>query len=132
MICTRKQVADMTTTTPIIVIPADAAARIAETHARKQREYEQMMQQQAEQTSTQPEPVTVSEPVRLHLADDINDAAISAVTDLFDTYHADDDQPIDWSSFWDRLERLGFTITQTDSPAAMKIQRIVRRLRDSQ
>jgi hypothetical protein len=117
---------------PIIVIPDDVAARIAETDARKQREYEQMMQQQAEQAATQPKPVIVSEPVRLDLADDISDAVISAVTDLFDTYYADDDQPIDWSSFWDRLERSGFTITQSDSPAAMKIQRIVRRLRDSQ
>jgi elongation factor P--beta-lysine ligase len=119
------------TDTPIIVIPAHVAAGIAETHARKQREYEEMLQQIAEQAASRPERVSVAEPVELHLADDVGEAATSAVTELFDTYYADDDQPIDWDSFWDRLERTGFVITQGDSPAAMKIRRIVRRLRDA-
>jgi len=112
-------------------LPADAMAKVNETHERKKREYEEMLQQIAERAASRPERVAVAEPVGLHLADDVGEAATSAVTELFDTYYADDDQPIDWDSFWDRLERTGFVITQGDSPAAMKIRRIVRRLRDA-
>jgi len=42
------------------------------------------------------------------------------------------EQMIDWQAFFDRLEQYGYAVETTDSPAARKVQRYVRRLRDEQ
>lgn len=69
--------------------------------------------------------------VSLVNASDVNDAVIEKAKELFDMWFDNDDEPIDWNSFWDRFETMfGFNITQTDCGASKKIQAIIRKYRN--
>jgi len=121
--------------TPIIVIPADAAARIAETQARyeaeRQARFEQQLAAALANSDVSQQPAT-RETVIIRTASDASHCdVIKAAEEVFDGFF-DNDEQIDWQNFFDRLERYGYAVETTDSPAARKVQRIVRRLRDSQ
>ena len=121
------------TDTPMIVIPADAAARIAETMQRKYDEALTAMQQRAAEsiasgiTSTEQKPTVI-----IRSASDASHCDVMiAVSDVFYGFYENEPQ-IDWQDFFDRLERYGYAVETTDSPAARKVQRYVRRLRAEQ
>ena len=61
---------------------------------------------------------------------DITDACIELVESLYDDWYANEER-IDWWGFFDKLDELGYCVTQIDSPAAKKIQRMVRALKNS-
>lgn len=69
---------------------------------------------------------TPSQQTTLTTAADVTDDVIAAAVEIFEMWH-DNDEPIDWFMFYDRLE-LTFLllITDLDSAASRKIQRAVR------
>lgn len=68
--------------------------------------------------------------VEIQSAADVTAECLSAAEDVFTGWFDHGTGPIDWHDFWDRLERNhGWCITEVDSPAAIKIQRHVRRYR---
>jgi hypothetical protein len=62
-------------------------------------------------------------------ADDVNEACLRAAEEVFEGFFDHDGEPIDWWSFWDRLEAYGWTVMETDTPATKKIQKHIRRFR---
>lgn len=64
-------------------------------------------------------------------ASDVTEECLAASGELFLMwYDNDDDEPIDWESFFDRLESYyGWSVLQFDSPAANKVKRHVRKMR---
>ena len=64
----------------------------------------------------------------LQNAGDITDDVLRQAEDVYEGWF-DNDEPIEWESFWDRLEAWGYSITDLSSPAATKIQRHIRQFR---
>ena len=62
----------------------------------------------------------------LYLAEDVTAAVLKAAEEVEEWYA---DAAIDWGDFWDRLDSLGYFVTNMTSPAARKIQRHIRTLR---
>lgn len=118
---------------PMIVIPDDAAARIRATIQRKQDEMREALRQSAAERIASG--ITLSDPKQVVVIRTASDARRTEVaTAASDVYFGffDGEQKIDWQAFFDRLEQYGYAVETTDSPAARKIQRYVRRLRDEQ
>lgn len=74
----------------------------------------------------------MSDPVLISEAADVTPAVLEAAEEVFEGWFDNDGEPIDWMSFWDRLETYGWTITMLDAPAAKKIQRHIRKFREVQ
>lgn len=72
----------------------------------------------------------MSESVNIVEASDITDICIELVGSLYDDWYANE-ETIDWWGFFDKLDELGYCVTKIDSPAAKKIQRMVRALKNS-
>jgi len=72
----------------------------------------------------------MSESVNIVEASDVTEKCIELVESLYDDWYANEDR-IDWWGFFDKLDELGYCVTQLDSPASKKIQRIVRALKNS-
>jgi hypothetical protein len=72
----------------------------------------------------------MSESINIVEASDITDTCIELVESLYDDWYVGEEK-IDWWGFFDRLDELGYCVTQIDSPAAKKIQRMVRALKNS-
>lgn len=70
-----------------------------------------------------------SNPTTITTAEDVTPEALSAAEEVFDGWF-DNDEPIDWYAFADRLEAYGYSLPTMDCPAIKKIQRYVRRLRN--
>ena len=113
-------------TTPRIEIPADVMARVTATHDRKTAE----AQQAVEQTTVNDRQPTVApraQQTTLITAADVSDDVIAAAIEVFEMWHDDDHEPIDWFMFYDRLElTYRMLIVDLDSAASRKIQRAVR------
>lgn len=122
--------------TPNFNLPADAMARIAETQARYDAERKARFEKQiADALAATEVPPTrqVKETVTIRTAADAShEDVITAVTEVYEGFFAGSDEQIDWHAFFDRLERYGFCVETIDSPAARKVQRYVRRLRDEE
>ena len=58
---------------------------------------------------------------------EVTDELLEAAEGIHDGWYADG--PVDWDTFWDRLDQWGFPIEDLDSPEARKIQRFVRGLK---
>lgn len=121
--------------TPNFDLPADAMARIAETQARYEAErrarFEQQLAAALANSDVSQQPATI-ETVIIRTASDASHCdVIKAAEEVFDGFF-DNDEQIDWQDFFDRLERYGYAVETTDSPAARKVQRYVRRLRAEQ
>jgi hypothetical protein len=110
-----------------IIIPKDAFRGVQETH---ERALAQLKQEQAEQAPRNDTSISPSAPpITVRTAQDVDDVCISAALDVFEDWY-DNDEPIDWGSFWDRLEQRGFCVADTECRAAIKIQKNVRAHRD--
>ena len=121
------------TNLPMIVIPDDAAARIRATVQRKQDEMHEALRKSAEERIASG--ITVSDPKQVVVIRTASDARRTEVeTAACDVYYGffDGEQKIDWYAFFDRLEQYGYSVETTESPAARKIQRFVRRIRDEE
>lgn len=120
---------------PNFNLPADAMARIAETQARYDAERKARFEKQiADALAATEVPPTrqVKETVTIRTAADAAQCdVIKAAEEVFDGFFVNDEQ-IDWDAFFDRLEQYGFCVETIDSPAARKIQRFVRRIRDEE
>ena len=118
---------------PMIVIPDDAAARIRATVQRKQDEMHEALRKSAAERIASG--ITLSDPKQVVVIRTASDASRTevaiAASDVFYGFF-DGEQKIDWQSFFDRLEQYGFSVETIDSPAARKVQRYVRRLRDEE
>jgi hypothetical protein len=68
----------------------------------------------------------MSDAIHISAAADVTPATIQTAIDVFEGFF-DHDEPIDWFSFFDRLEAWGWCVTDVLSPAAKKIQREVRK-----
>jgi len=113
-------------TTPRIVIPADVMARVTATHDRKTAEAQQAIEHTTAD-DRQPTVAPRAQHTTLITVADVTDDVIAAAIEVFEMWHDDDDQPIDWHSFYDRLESgYRLSIVDVESAAARKIQRAVR------
>ena len=116
-------------------LPIDAMTRIAETQARyeagRRAHFEQQLAAALANSDVTQQPTATQTIIIRSAADAAQCDVIKAAEEVFDGFFANDEQ-IDWQAFFDRLERYGFIVETTDSPAARKIQRHVRRLRDEQ
>jgi len=64
----------------------------------------------------------------LETAEDVTDEILElAITCAEDSRYFNNDPRIDWDRVWDFLETEGYDVENTDSPAARKIQRYVRK-----
>ncbi len=118
----RWQVREMTT--PQIVIPADVMARVANTHARKTAEAQQMIDESLRSAVERRQVLGFF--MTIELADDLTDEQIAAACALADDYFGDDDR-IDWSAFFDKLDDVyRLCVASDDCGAAQRIQRAVR------
>ena len=106
-----------------IKIPVDVWASVNATHERKMAELRTMM---AAQSDAAPDSTRLIRSVTVNSADDVTSEVLLAAIEVFEMWH-DDDERIDWDSFWDHLQAMfGFDVIMTDSSAARKIQRAVR------
>ena len=64
----------------------------------------------------------------IHTSNDITEDVLRQAEEIHDGWF-DNDEPIDWENFWDRLEMWGYSISDLTSPAAQKIQRHIRKFR---
>lgn len=71
-----------------------------------------------------------TEATQISEAADVTEATLKAAEDVFEGWFDNDGEPIDWYAFWDRLEAYGWTVLVTDSAAARKIQRHIRKFRE--
>lgn len=111
----------------MIKIPAEMAAGLAATEARAQeRAAAEQALAAARFASDAERPVSPrSHYVTLSAAADVTDEVKDAAREVFDLWF-DNDEPIGWDAFWDRLEAMfKFTINDTDSPAARHIRRSI-------
>lgn len=69
------------------------------------------------------------EPVQIESAADVTPECLTAAEEVFTGFYDHGREPIDWGSFWDRLEVYGWSVTEFDSSAASKIQRHIRKYR---
>jgi hypothetical protein len=67
--------------------------------------------------------------VDIQASEDVTADCLKQCEDVFEGWF-DSDDPIDWYSFWDRLEAYGYTVKNTDCPATRKIQRHIRAFRN--
>jgi hypothetical protein len=111
-----------------IIIPKDAFRGVQETHERAIAQLKKELEERAAEGSL-PAPLSSSPPITVTTAQDVDDVCISAALDVFEDWY-DNDEPIDWGSFWDRLEQRGFCVADTECRAAIKIQKNVRAHRD--
>jgi len=65
----------------------------------------------------------------IQTAEDVTPECLTEAEQIFCDWFDNGDEPIDWERFWDRLETVGYTVTDMDSPACRKIQRHVRKFR---
>jgi hypothetical protein len=70
-------------------------------------------------------------PIPIREASDVTPECLETCEAIFDDWF-DNDEPIDWWNFYDRLEAQGWCITDTDCPASRKIQRHIRKHRNQQ
>jgi len=56
---------------------------------------------------------------------DVTAECLTAAEEVFEGWF-DDDEPIDWHAFADRLDEYGWSLKDIDCPALSKIQRHVR------
>lgn len=64
----------------------------------------------------------------IHTAAEVTPQCLLAAEEIFSDWF-DNDEPIDWHAFYDRLESVGWCITDTSSPASTKIQRHIRKFK---
>ena len=61
--------------------------------------------------------------------EDVTPECLTAAEEVFEGFFDSDGEPIDWTSFLDRLEAWGYCANELDSPAIRKIQRHIRKFR---
>ena len=107
-----------------INIPAEALAKVAETHARKTEEAQKMIADSLAKEVERRRVVGFF--ITVEHYDDLNEDHLVAACALADDYFDDDDQ-IDWSAFFDRLDEIYRLCVRHDHcGAARRIQRAVR------
>lgn len=74
--------------------------------------------------------MTMTEPMIIKQAEDVTPECLRASEEVFEGFFDNEGEPIDWYSFWDRLEAYGYTVLELDSPATRKIQRHIRKFRE--
>lgn len=120
-------------TKPHIVIPPAAILGVIETMRRHNAQLERECAERAAAIGS--ESANRSESLRLPemtVIEHVTEQVLAACYELCDLWHDDPDEPIAWDSFWDRLEQTyNMSIENPDSPVAQKIQRAVRKHRQS-
>lgn len=107
-----------------IKIPADVMAAVTATHERKMAEAKQMTDESLRSAVQRRQVVGFF--MTVELADDLTDEQIAAACALADDYFDDDDR-IDWSAFFDKLDDVyRLCVASDDCGAAQRIQRAVR------
>lgn len=71
------------------------------------------------------------EPITIRETSDVTPEVLEASQDIFEGFFDNDGEPIDWTSFWDRLEAWGYCVEELDCPATRKIQRHIRKFREA-
>jgi hypothetical protein len=71
----------------------------------------------------------MTEPTTIREAGDVTPECLTAAEEVFEGFFDNDGEPIDWYSFFDRLERYGYCSNEVDNPAVRKIQRHIRKFR---
>jgi hypothetical protein len=124
----------MTTDDAIIDIPADALARVQETHDRKNAEMQALIEDLIEQikqrdcsSSQVARPIVKRDDyVLLEEASDVTDDMIDECIELYESYF-DNDDDIDWEVFFDKLEyKFMLTVIDLECAAVRKIKTAVR------
>jgi len=113
-------------TTPRIVIPADVMARVTETHERKTAEAQKMIAESLHAVRTQRRGRDRGFFVVLEHSEDVTDEHIAAACVIADDYFGDDES-INWSEFYDRLDSsFALGVVNEECKASQQIQRAVR------
>lgn len=71
----------------------------------------------------------MTEPQTINQASDVTENCLRDAEAIFEGWF-DNDDTIDWDSFWDRLDGYGWSVETTDCPASKKIQRHIRKFKD--
>ena len=71
----------------------------------------------------------MSEPITINEATDVSFDCLCAAEDIYDGWFSNDER-IDWDSFWDKLDKYGFSVASLDCGATKKIQRHIRKLKN--
>lgn len=113
-------------TVPRIVIPVHLYESVMATQER----HNAAAALQAAKTERRNEPTFTlrrENTLNLETAADVSDDVVAAAIELFEMWYDNDDEPIDWCSFFDRLEdTYRLCVTNPEGGAARKIQRCVR------
>lgn len=72
----------------------------------------------------------MTDPTTINQSDEVTEGCLRDAEAVFEGWF-DNDEPIDWDSFWDRLDTHGWSVITTDCPAARKIQRHIRRFKET-
>lgn len=112
----------------MIHIPPEAMAAVNATSARHDAAAQEMMRLAA----LDPTRPTERFDIIVDRWDEVKVEHLTAAAQLADDYFSDDER-IDWTAFFDRLEGIyGIGVIDETSSAATKIQRHVREVRDAQ
>ena len=79
----------------------------------------------------------VHKSTEITVASDVTEEILELASGVSDDWFGNTDEPVDWESFWDRLDRTEIPSTgreidmgsEFDTPAMRKIQKYVRRIR---
>lgn len=66
------------------------------------------------------------DPITINTAEDVTATCLARAEEIYEGWF-DTDEPVDWESFWDRLDHIGWSVATLDCAAAKKIQRHIRR-----
>jgi hypothetical protein len=76
--------------------------------------------------------MNMTEPINIKQAEDVTPECLKAAEEVFEGFFDYDGQSIEWDSFWDRLEKWGYCVSDLYCPAANKIQRHIRKHRSAE